>query len=155
MLSRYVALNISVLAGLVEDKKRNKMDLNEIINSNLFWAAIGALAAVIAAIFPIAQAINRKWTGGLSRKRVQELAEEGMKKFDYWMNNYNHFDKKTDKRKMLEWLEADSGEKIIGNNYRVFRRMAKLLKNKGYDTTPSPNKSEFLDSVQRANNRKR
>lgn len=75
-------------------------------------------------------------------RSVAECAE----RFDFWMKNYNHFNKITDNQELVDWLRADLGAEHI-KTYNQFCELAKLLEAKGYQTNPPPTEAEFNEGM--------
>jgi len=81
---------------------------------------------------------------------VNDLAE----KFDHWMKNYNH-PARSDRMHLLEWLVADRGADLTGEDYALFENLAAALSRMGYDTSSAPPKQAFLAKVREHEHRAR
>ncbi len=75
-------------------------------------------------------------------------------KFDHWMKNYNH-PAQPDRMHLLEWLVADRGADLTGNDYALFEKLAAALTRMGYNTSSVPPKQAFIAKVREHEHRAR
>ena len=124
----------------------------EIVQSGTFWTAIGSIAAILGVLVALVQGRKRKKRVSRSeRQRILEQAREAASRFDYWMKNFIHHNQgeKSDKQKLIAWLESDRGYAQVAEDYQVFLKTAELLKEQGYDTQPAPTEAEFATACNR------
>jgi hypothetical protein len=81
-----------------------------------------------------------------STQPVPSFVDDLAAKFDYWMKNYNHATQ-SDRMHLLEWLVADWGADLTGEDYALFEKLAAALTRMGYDTSSAPPKQAFLAKV--------
>jgi hypothetical protein len=77
---------------------------------------------------------------------VLGFANDLAKQFDNWMVNYHH-PNRSDRMHLLEWLVADRGADLIGDDYALFEKLAAALSMMGYDTKLAPPKQAFLSKI--------
>ncbi len=75
------------------------------------------------------------------------FANDLAKQFDNWMMNYHHRPNRPDRLHLLEWLVADRGADLIGDDYALFEKLAAALSMMGYDTKLAPPKQAFLSKI--------
>ncbi len=82
--------------------------------------------------------------------RDLEVAKAVARKFDYWMQHYNHPPGKSHRDELLDWLVADRGARYVSSDYGVFKTLAEVASKMGYDTVPAPSEGEFLVKIREA-----
>jgi hypothetical protein len=82
----------------------------------------------------------------IQRLRALELAKGIASRFDTWMKRYNH-PEQSDQMHLLDWLVADKGGTYTGDDYVVFKALAEVLSQMGYETLPPPTEGQFLAKV--------
>jgi hypothetical protein len=69
---------------------------------------------------------RKKRVSRSERQRVLEQAREAANRFDYRIKNFIHHDQveKSDKQKLIAWLELDRGYAQVAEDYQVFLKTA-------------------------------
>ena len=110
---------------------------------------LGAQRATAASPAPV-QVAHHQQSPHPAPSFVNDLAA----KFDWWMKNYNH-PTQSDRMHLLEWLVADRGADLTGEDYALFEKLAAALTQMGYDTSSAPPKQAFLAKVREHEHRAR
>ena len=79
-----------------------------------------------------------------------DIAKAVVRKFDYWMKNYNHPEGLSHRQELLDWLVDDRGARYVSEDYGVFRALAEVAARMGYDTVPPPSEDEFTVKIAEA-----
>ena len=69
------------------------------------------------------------------------------------MKNYNHQPGLTHNQELLNWLIHDRGARYVYRDYDIFKSLAEVLSDMGYDTMPPPSISEFMAKIVEADER--
>lgn len=88
-----------------------------------------------------------------NQSRSVDIATAIAPRFDYWMKNYNHPSGLTHNQELLNWLTHDRGARYVSRDYDIFKSLAEVLSDMGYDTMPPPSIGEFMLKIVEADER--
>lgn len=123
----------------------------DLLQSITFWAAVGAIVVLLPVIVAVFRGPNPKKRGALSEKqRITAQAKDAAQRFNFWIKTYYHYGQKPDSERLVDWLETDRGHEVLEGDYRIFTKMAELLRKQGYKIKPLLSQAEFESAVSRA-----
>lgn len=125
-----------------------------LFQSITLWASVGAIVVFLGVVVVVFRGPNPKRRMAFSPKqRMTTQAREAANRFNFWIKTYYHYGQRPDTHRLLEWLETDRGHTFVEDDYRIFTKMAGLLRKQGYKTLPPPTREEFEAAVARGHER--
>jgi len=69
------------------------------------------------------------------------------------MKNYNHPGNLSHNQELLNWLTHARGAKYVSRDYSIFKSLAEVLADMGYNTMPPPTVGDFMVKMIEADER--